>query len=85
MPNSPNLFFLRTTEHLIFLVFNGIYYYIELKKNTEKNLVVSKYEVRANSGPFFPSTKTVPSQSIVNFIKQNGDEGKARVRVAKHN
>ena len=36
MPNSPNPFLLLTTEHLIFLIFNGIYYYIELKKNTEK-------------------------------------------------
>ena len=29
MPNPPNPFFLLTTEHLIFLIFNGIYYYIE--------------------------------------------------------
>ena len=36
MPNFPNPLFLLTTEHLISLVFNGIYYYIELKKNTEK-------------------------------------------------
>ena len=42
MPNSPNPFFLLTTEHLIFLIFNGIYYYIELNKNTEKNKAVSK-------------------------------------------
>ena len=55
MPNSPNAVFLLTTGHLIFLIFNGIYYYIELNKNTEKNKVglVSKYDVRANSGPFF--------------------------------
>ena len=33
MPNSSIPFFLLTTEHLIF---NGIYYYIELKKNTDK-------------------------------------------------
>ena len=36
MPNSPNPFLLLTTEHLIFLIFDVIYYYIELKKNTEK-------------------------------------------------
>ena len=36
MPNSPNPLFLLTTEHLIFLIFKGIYYYIDLKKNTEK-------------------------------------------------
>ena len=36
MPNSPNPFFLLTTEHLNFLILNGIDYYIELKKNTEK-------------------------------------------------
>ena len=36
MPNSPNPFLLLTTEHLIFLIFNEIYYYIELGKNTEK-------------------------------------------------
>ena len=62
MPNSPNPFFLLTTvtEHLIFLIFNGIYYYIELKKNTVKNKVVSKYDVRANSGPFFQFTRLSP-------------------------
>ena len=36
MPNSPNPFLLLTTELLIFLIFNEIYYYTELKKNTEK-------------------------------------------------
>ena len=60
MPNSPNPFLLLTTEHLN-LIFNGIYYYIELKKNTEKkNKVVSKYDIRANSGPFFQSTRLSP-------------------------
>ena len=60
MPNSPNPFLLLTTEHLIFLIFNGIYYYIELKKNTKKNKVVSKYDARASSGPFFQSTRLYP-------------------------
>ena len=60
MPNSPNPFFLLTTKHLIFLIFNEIYYYIELKKNTEKNKVVSKHDVRANSGPFFQSARLFP-------------------------
>ena len=36
MPNSSNPLVHLTTEHLIFLIFNEAYYYIELKKNTEK-------------------------------------------------
>ena len=61
MPNSPNPFFLLTTENLIFLIFNEIYYYIELKINTKKNNeVVSKYDARANLGPFFQSIRLPP-------------------------
>ena len=58
MPNSPNPFLLLTTEYLN-LIFNGIYYYIELGK-IQKKQSVSKYDVRANSGPFFQSTRLSP-------------------------
>ena len=55
MPNSPYPFLLLTTEHLIF---NGIY--LLNKEKYRKNEVVSKYDVRANSGPLFQSTRLSP-------------------------
>ena len=60
MPNCPNPLFSLTTEHLIFLIFNGIYYYFELRKNTEKKQSSLKYDVKTNSGPYFQSTRLFP-------------------------
>ena len=68
MPNSPNPFLLLTTEHLN-LIFNGIYYNIKYWKILKKQ---SSLKIRCKSQfrAFLPIYKTVPSQSIVKFIKQ---------------
>ena len=81
MPNSSNPFLLLTTEHLIF---NGIYYYIELKKNTEKKQSSLKIRCKSQFRAFLPIYKTVSSQSIVQSINQNEEEGKGE-GIAKRN
>ena len=59
MQNSPNPFFLLTAENLIFC-FLMEFIIILNKEKYRKNEVVSKYDVRANSGPFFQSTTLFP-------------------------
>ena len=75
MPNSPNPFLLLITEHLIFLIFNGIYYYIELKKNTKKQSNL-KIQCKGQFRAFLPIYNSVPSQSIINSTNKDGEEGK---------
>ena len=60
MPNFPNPFLLLTAEHLIHRFLMEFIIIVNQRKIQKKNKVVSNYDVRANSGPFFQSITLFP-------------------------